>query len=446
MPDGGTVEHRLTRLPAQREFMRDRTSGTCALIGGFGSGKSRALAYKLIDVAEQNGPAPTLFLAPTYKLIKDNNLRVFREVFDTAGMVEGEDYRVHISDMRLTLYPGTAEQHDVYLLSAEHPERIVAYTVGSVLLDEPGMMDEEVPRRARERMRDGRAKIRQLAMGGTPDGGLDSWLYRDLEEKRLPDTNLIRARTTDNPFLPREFVPTLLARYSPEQVKAYLNGEFVNLFAGQVYNYFDTDKHCRPFTGPIAGDVVIGADFNYELCCWVVGVVMGDRGHVVGEIVGEHTNTYAMVEAAIAWLRDFFRQHDGTTYADHEIARMVTFHVDASSSGHHTSSRASLSDAQIIRSRGFRTLHDASNPGVKDRVNTLNNRFRTSRLLIDKERAPRTVRALRAQVYKNGAPEKGKGHDGFTDALGYLAWYADASSWRAIMLKPNETDYGRMRR
>jgi hypothetical protein len=122
----------------------------------------------------------------------------------------------------------------------------------------------------------------------------------------------------------------------------------------------------------------------------------------------------------------------------------VTFHVDASSTANKTS--ASLSDAQIIRSRGFRVIHDASNPPVKDRTNTLNNRFRLSRLLIDKERAPMTVRALRAQVWKNGAPEKGKGHDGWTDALGYLAWYANASSWRAITLRANETDYGRMRR
>ena len=79
-------------LTGQADFLEDRESALVALIGGYGSGKSRALAYKLLDLASLNGKAPTLFIAPTYKLIKDNTFRVLREAWEGAGLSEGADW------------------------------------------------------------------------------------------------------------------------------------------------------------------------------------------------------------------------------------------------------------------------------------------------------------------------------------------------------------------
>ncbi len=51
---------------------------------------------------------------------------------------------------------------------------------------------------------------------------------------------LVQASTFDNEKnLPDDYIPSLLASYPPELIKAYLNGQFTNLTSGTIYHQFD---------------------------------------------------------------------------------------------------------------------------------------------------------------------------------------------------------------
>jgi hypothetical protein len=47
--------------------------------------------------------------------------------------------------------------------------------------------------------------------------------------KAATDRKLIKMRSVDNPHLPADFIERLQANYDPTMLRAYLDGEFVNL-------------------------------------------------------------------------------------------------------------------------------------------------------------------------------------------------------------------------
>ena len=50
-------------------------------------------------------------------------------------------------------------------------------------------------------------------------------------------------RTQDNPHLPSDFIERMQANYDPSMLQAYLNGEFINLTTGQVYDRFTRENN-----------------------------------------------------------------------------------------------------------------------------------------------------------------------------------------------------------
>ena len=84
---------------------------------------------------------------------------------------------------------------------------------------------------------------------------------------------MIRAKTTDNPFLPEGFIDSLLQNYPEQLIQSYLNGVFVNLNTGQVYDRFDRAKHVIE-AAPVNLDNEPrhwGCDFNIGNCNAVCG-------------------------------------------------------------------------------------------------------------------------------------------------------------------------------
>ena len=89
------------------------------------------------------------------------------------------------------------------------------------------------------RLRSG--NVQQFYAATTPEGF--GWAFDTFEKNAGDDTALIRAKTTDNPYLPEGFIDSLLQNYPEQLIQSYLNGVFVNLNTGQVYDRFDRAKH-----------------------------------------------------------------------------------------------------------------------------------------------------------------------------------------------------------
>jgi hypothetical protein len=104
----------------------------------------------------------------------------------------------------------------------------------------------------------------------------------------------------------------------------------------------------------------------------------------------------------------------------------ITVYPDAS--GQNTSSKnASESDLSLLRKAGFTVVVDSTNPGVKDRINSVNamflNTYGERRLKVNIDQCPQLTQCLERQTYTDkGEPDKDpkKGHDHMNDAAGYF--------------------------
>lgn len=218
------VDVDLELLPAQREFI-DSDAETVAFVGGYGSGKTRGLVYKSLLLGLRNAPCMQMYVMPTYTLLRDAVVPTFQEVFADLKI----PYRYVSNDHDLYIENGP-QSFKVLLRSGDRPESLVGSNLGSLLIDEPALQDEEVFKRTIARVRDPRAKLLQTALGGTPEGNA-GWFF-DLCHKA--STHVIRARTTDNVFLPESYVRNLAEKFTAEEYRAYINGEFVS-FDGSWY-------------------------------------------------------------------------------------------------------------------------------------------------------------------------------------------------------------------
>lgn len=216
-------------LPAQKALLRSE-SRIVAFVGGYGSGKTRGAVYKALQLGLRNAPVPGIFVEPTYVLIQDAAIPSFKQVFDELGI----PYRYRANDHVMNV----AGKFDILFRSGDQPDRIVGSNLGWGIIDEPALQAEEVAKRVLARIRDARAPLRQLALTGTPEGL--NWFY---EWCKGGDIEVIRAKTRDNVFNPVEYIAALEAQYTPEEIQAYCNGEFVSFDGSWFRNVPVTKEH-----------------------------------------------------------------------------------------------------------------------------------------------------------------------------------------------------------
>lgn len=229
-------------------------------VGGYGSGKTRGAVYKSVMLGLRNAPCLGIFVEPTYTMVRDVAVRSFEEVLNEMGL----PFKFHRTDHIMRI----ADTFDVLFRSGDQPERIVGINAGWAVIDEPAIQEEAVAKTLLSRLRDPRAKLYQLALTGTPEGF--NWFYDWCHKKKAdgtPASHLIRAKTTDNPFLPASYVESLTSKYTEEEVNAYINGEFVRFEGG----WFKVRPAILPhrlegfikvFREPVltSGQMVIGVD------------------------------------------------------------------------------------------------------------------------------------------------------------------------------------------
>ncbi len=240
-------------LPAQRELL-ESTAKVVSFVGGYGSGKTRGLVYKAIQLALENPGCIGMFVEPSYTMIKDVAVPSFQEILEELQI----PYRYMMNDHVMII----GSKHRILFRSGDEPNRLVGVNAAYALMDEPAKQSEEVAKALVSRLRDPRAARRQFVLGGTPEGF--DWHH---DWSMAEGTHLIRARTYDNPFLPEDYIRGLEARLTPEEVRAYINGEFVS-FDGAWFRQQPTAcahellDGMRVFMRPeqTSGQLILGVD------------------------------------------------------------------------------------------------------------------------------------------------------------------------------------------
>lgn len=188
-----------------------------ALVGGRGSGKTTIGALDLMLRAMEKDKRLYAVYAPTYPMLHDSSWRALLAMGDMLHCVRD----VNRSELRLTLGNGA----EVICRSVDDPERARGANLSGAWLDEASLMKPEVYPIVIACLREG-AEQGWLSATFTPKGRAH-WTYEVFGQGR-PNTELFRARTTDNPFLPAGFAETIREQYPEHFIRQELEGEFID--------------------------------------------------------------------------------------------------------------------------------------------------------------------------------------------------------------------------
>ena len=393
--------------PGQLAFVDDTATQILGISAGYGAGKTRALCAKAVMLAAVNQGFIGCVMEPTGPLIRDiwqTDFEAFLEAYDIPYTFRASplpEYMLHL--------PGGDTK--ILCRSFENWSRIIGLNLAWVLADEidtvtPSIANKAFPK-ILGRLRSG--NVRQFGAASTPEGFRWMWnTFGSDEAKQRPDRQLIKMRTADNPHLPPDFIERLEANYDPSLLRAYLDGEFVNLTTGQVYDRFARSKHVIATVPDITREPVrVGIDFNVGNMSAVIAVRLNNGLLVIDEIAGAH-DTDALAQ-------EIRRRHP---------QQQIYIYPDAS--GGSRSTNASQTDIQILESYGMSNQSPRSNPPVRDRVAAVQALLENGKGQVRLQVAQgcrRVIECLELQCYSDkGEPDKDAGFDHMNDALGYLVW------------------------
>ena len=393
--------------PGQLDFVNDQNTEIIGLAAGYGAGKTRSLCAKAVQLAMSNQGFTGAVMEPTAPLIRDiwqNDFETFLEHYGipyTLRQSPLPEYSLHLPD----------GESKILCRSFENWSRIIGLNLAWVLADEidtvsPSIADRAFPR-ILARLRSGNQ--RQFGVASTPEGFRWMWnTFGSNEAKTKTDRRLIKMRTYDNPHLPSDFISRLEENYESGLLQAYLNGEFCNITTGVVYSRFDRSTHVIDEKPNIENEPLrIGIDFNIGNTNAVIGLAIGDSMTIFDEINASYDT-------------DNLAKEIKNRYPFNKI------YIYPDASGGNRSTNATKTDIQILESYGFVNQSAASNPPVRDRVNSVQRLFEDGkgniRLKIHNS-AKKLIECLELQSYtEKGDPDKEAGYDHMVDALGYICW------------------------
>ena len=393
--------------PGQLDFVNDSNTEIIGLSAGYGAGKTRALCAKTVMLACLNQGFTGCVMEPTGPLIRDiwqTDFEAFLESYEIPYTFRASPLPEYV------LHLGVDTK--ILCRSFENWSRIIGLNLAFILADEIDTVTPSIANRAFPkilgRLRSG--NVRQFGAASTPEGFRWMWeTFGSDEAKQREDRRLIKMRTSDNKHLPPDFIQRLEANYDPSLLQAYLNGEFTNLTAGQVYDRFSREKHVSNELPDIKDAIIrIGIDFNVGNMSAAIGVIQKGELFIFDEISGAHdTDELGQI------IRSKFPHHRIYGYPD--------------ASGGNRSTNASRTDIQILdQSYRISNQSGASNPAVRDRVSALQALMENGKGQIRFHISPnckKIIESLELQSYtESGEPDKEGGHDHLNDALGYLCW------------------------
>lgn len=383
-------------LSHQEDFLFSDAKHT-VLVAGFGSGKTEAgITKATIKLITTSSKLNVGYYLPNYPLINDIAVPRFQEFFEKHNI----KYKYNSSEKVFRTKYGK-----ILLRNMTKPETIVGYETFYSIIDEIDILPKDKAKKvfnkiiARNRQVDPRGRNNSIDLVSTPEGF--NFLYNFAVKEATEEKLLIKAKTSDNPFLPADYISTLAAQYTEEELTAYINGEFCNLTSGTVYKSYKRDKYNTTRVALHNEPLYIGMDFNIEKMSAIVYVVDGGAMYAVDQIINKYDT---------ADLADSIRER----YSTNEIE----INPDASCRAR---SSAGLSDYDILidEKYNFNVNARRKNPEISHRIRAVNKSFENGKLFVNLEKCPDLADALEQQAYDKGLPDKKSGVDHILDACGY---------------------------
>ena len=401
-------------LPHQWDFLTKRGNSKArisALVGGFGCGKTKVLLTKAIycltnKVNPMSGKSNGLILYPTYSLADEVFVQPFIELLEKCSIPY--DYNIASHKFR-TVYG------DIKIYVTNQANKIVGSNYTWAGVDE---LDIESFKNADIAISKALCRLRgcedaELFITTTPEGY--SFCYDFLVTKASHDKVVVHCKTTDNPYLPKNYIQSLRDNYDKNLLKAYLDGEFCNLQKGKTYHGFDRERNVRECKYNRSKPIHVGWDFNVlpQCICIIQESPNSPNIQVIDEIALDSDGSGDVLTDRMCKI--IKQKYPNSKYYAYP---------DATGAARHSSSR--YSDIDIIRRNNFMVHVRHINPLVINRVNSMNNNLAKDNMIID-PKCKKLIRDLEQVVNKEGTRDIDKTTNKelthLSDALGYYTDY-----------------------
>ena len=402
--------HKEDYFPHQWSFIKsgfigeNKSKSIVAMVAGMGSGKTFSFLRKAfinhISRKNKDGISNGWVIYPTYSLAEEVFVPPFLDILRDKGI----EYNYNVSKHTIKTAYG-----NIKIFQMVKPQSIVGVSLSYCGFDEFDISShkycETAFNKALGRMRD--CEDPEIYICTTPEGM--KYTYTLMVEKADNNKFLVRGKTQDNVYLPKSYLKLLEENYDKKLLKAYRDGEFVNLQQGQTYYQFDRNSNVGEVEYNRGKPVRYGIDFNADPECAVLFQLYEQQPQirVFDCIALSHSGSGDLLtERMVNTIKHKYPNSEYIAYPD--------------ATGIRRGSSSMFSDIEIIRKGGVRIKALKSNPPVTDRVNAVN-RALDGNLIID-TKCKALIQDLEKVVNKEGTREIDKSNKDLThmsDALGY---------------------------
>jgi hypothetical protein len=300
-----TVVNKRVEVYAKQRLFLESKKLFRAFAGGIGSGKSKIGALDVIKRAKPN--RLYLVTAPTYPMLSDATYRSVSELAMQLELVRPGDCKTS-PPPSIKLVNGA----EILFRSTDNPEMLRGPNLSGVWMDEASLSKQEAFDILIGRLRQ-EGEMGWLTATFTPKGKAH-WTYKTFGLGK-DNTDLITAQSSENPFLPANFVDNVRKQYTAQQAKQELTGLFIDgggnhYFPDRWPRYIDTGDAYRVSDGAGKWRHVRKEECSRLLALdWAMGKPKTDaksiaaRASGLQELKGDHTAfVVADMENETGWL------------------------------------------------------------------------------------------------------------------------------------------------
>jgi len=317
--------------PAFLPFIHDEAHKFLILLGGAGSGKSVAVAQKLILRAAQRPNYRCLVVRNTGRSLKESCFKLICDQLSKWQLLA--HCKINQTDLTITLWNGSA----FLMKGLDDVEKIKSIVnIHDVWCEESSEIDEssfdQLVLRARAP-----GGLNQIICSTNPTSkawfGYTRWFAPDA--KPTEDTYILRTTYKDNGFLPRSYIDSLEAMINtnPVYYKIYALGEFCSLDR-LIYNNWRVESFDYR---ALRGEHIVGLDFGFSAdpTACIQSIAVDKKLYVFSELVeqGLTNDMIAKRLQALGILKSPIIADSAEPKSIEELKRAGAVHIKSSKKG-----------------------------------------------------------------------------------------------------------------
>lgn len=415
------------RLGPQVAF-DDATTFYNLLSGGYGSGKTHALVMRNFKLMHYNFGLPGGLLAPSYKEF----YRDYHPCLEEICLNNKVNFKFNAQKM-FYYFPQTKSK--IWIFHDEDKGKSIrGPNLAFMGINEIGLISEQGFKAAIARVRLKKAKMRQVAASGTPEGF--NWVYGFFIENPRADATVTYSHSRENTHVADDYVAMLESSYDDTMAKMYVGGQYVNLNGLQALHKFNRLVHSANNVDPDQDGEIIGhIDFNVSPMCGTF-YTWNRNKHELRGFLEVHLKNDAETSR---WAQ--VAKEKLATVGIKDLSK-VELHPDPA--GNNRGTRASSTDIDILKQCGFTNLqYKARIMSVRDCLNAANRFIQKEKVIMDREKCKNTIRDWERTSLKTNSFELDKSDielthyvDGFKNMVEFK-WPIQhaAGSWKSQKIR-----------